>query len=153
MTTSTRGFTFRPATINDVGGIMALLAPLEDSGILVKRDPELLEQEIDHFMVTKRDNMIIATAALYPFADQTAELACVVTHPEYRGQHRAQEILHCIEQQAKINNIHTLFVLTTQSAHFFIDNGFEASSLDTLPAEKKSLYNFQRNSKIFSKNI
>ncbi len=142
-----------PASIDDVGGIMALLQPLEEEGVLVKRDPELLEQEINHFVVIKRESMIIATAALYPFDDKSAELACVVTHADYRGQSRAHEILLYIERQAKNQGIHSLFVLTTQSEHFFIDNGFELSSIEHLPTEKKSLYNFQRKSKIFKKDI
>ncbi len=143
----------QPATIDDVIGIMSLLTPLEQEGVLVKRDPERLEQEIHHFRVMKRDTSIIALAALYPFDDNTAELACVVTHPDYRGKHRAKAILAYIEAQAKQADIHTLFVLTTQSAHFFIDNGFVESQISELPQEKKSLYNYQRKSKVFKKSL
>lgn len=42
------------ATIDDVGGILELIRPLEEEGILVKRSRKLLEMEIDRFIVLKR---------------------------------------------------------------------------------------------------
>ena len=73
----------RSATIDDVGGILELIEPLEREGALVKRSRELLETEIGHFRVLERDRRIIACAALYPYAsEQTGEIACIVTHPE-----------------------------------------------------------------------
>lgn len=141
------------ATIADVGGIMALLAPLEEEGILVKRDRERLEQEIGHFIVIKRDDMVIATSALYPFANQTAEIACVATHPEYRGHKRAERMMNFLERKAMESGIRRLFVLTTQSTHFFQDNGFIISELSALPEEKQHFYNFRRNSRVLLKVV
>jgi len=44
-------------------------------------------------------------------------------------------------------------VLTTKSPHWFLEKGFTEGSVDTLPLEKKSLYNYQRNSKVLEKNL
>ncbi|MEJ2435178.1 MAG: amino-acid N-acetyltransferase, partial [Pseudolabrys sp.] len=41
----------RQARINDIAGLLELLAPLEQDGVLVRRSRELLEMEIDHFTV------------------------------------------------------------------------------------------------------
>ena len=46
-----------------------------------------------------------------------------------------------------------MFVLTTQTAHWFIEQGFVEASRDELPGKKKSLYNLQRNSKVFFKTL
>jgi amino-acid N-acetyltransferase len=143
----------RQATINDVAGIMQLLEPLEAQGILVKRSRELLEQEIAHFVVNERDGMIIGCAALYPFGDHTAELACVAVHEHYRHSHRGDHLLKAIETMAKTQGIQQIFVLTTQTAHWFIERGFEASTVSALPDRKKDLYNFQRNSKVFCRHL
>jgi len=143
----------RQANISDVGGIMELLAPLEQQGFLVKRDRELLEQEIDHFIVVERDGMVIACSALYPYDNHSAEIACVVTHPQFRGGHRGRQMLHFLEKRAKQQGFSAVFVLTTQTAHFFIEQGFQEASLDWLPEKKQQLYNFQRNSKIFTKTL
>jgi amino-acid N-acetyltransferase len=142
----------RTATIEDVGGILELIEPLERDGVLVKRSREVLETEIDRFRVLERDGRIIACAALYPFPEHASgELACIVTHPDYRGGERGARLLRELEQQAGGLGLSQLFVLTTQTAHWFIEQGFEESSLELLPPEKQSLYNLQRNSKVFTK--
>jgi amino-acid N-acetyltransferase len=46
-----------------------------------------------------------------------------------------------------------LFVLTTQTAHWFRERGFEVMELQELPMEKQRLYNFRRNSKVFAKAL
>ena len=144
----------RSATIDDVGGILQLIQPLEAQGILVRRSRELLEAEIDNFTVIERDGMIIACLAVYAYPkDHTAEVACVATHPDYRGAHSASLLLQHAEKKAKAKNIDALFVLTTQTSHWFMEKGFVAAELSALPAEKQKLYNYQRNSKIFVKKI
>ncbi len=143
----------RQATIDDVGGIIELITPLEQEGALVRRSRELLETEIDRFTVVEMDGAVIACAALYPFNKDMAELACVATDPDYQGGGRAGLILQAIEQRAKHLQISKLFVLTTQTAHWFLEQGFVAADINSLPQEKQSLYNFQRNSKIFIKPL
>ena len=144
----------RWATINDVGGILELITPLEESGVLLKRSRERLEAEIGRFRLLERDGRIIACAALYPFAENgTAELACIVSDPEYRGERRASRLLEELENEALNQGLNSVFVLTTQTAHWFIEQGFREASLDTLPQERQALYNLQRNSKVFIKSI
>jgi len=143
----------RQATIDDVGGLLELIEPLEQQGALVRRSRELLEAEINQFTILEKDGAILACAALYPATDGSAELACVATHPNYQKGGRAGLVLEAIEAEARRKNLYEIFVLTTQTAHWFIERGFIAASLERLPAEKKSLYNFQRNSKIFVKTL
>lgn len=143
----------RPAQIEDVGGILQLIKPLEESGALVKRSRERLEQEIAQFTVIERDGMIIACAALYPYPDGFAEIACVATHTQYRGKNRGERLLEALSTQARLQDINTLFVLTTLTAHWFLEQGFIEADKDVLPAAKQELYNFQRNSKVFTLEI
>jgi amino-acid N-acetyltransferase len=144
----------RQATMDDIGGILEIITPLEEQGVLVRRSREQLELEIEQFIVTERDGMIVACASLYPYEDEhIAELACLAVHPDYSNQSRGEILLNYIARQALKNNINTLFVLTTQSAHWFIERGFEAADFDDLPMKKRGLYNYQRNSKIFIRKI
>ncbi|MAT91595.1 MAG: amino-acid N-acetyltransferase [Halioglobus sp.] len=144
----------REASIDDVGGILELIEPLEQQGILLKRSRELLEQEISRFRLLERDGRIIACAALYPFPeDACGEVACIVSHPDYRGGRRGQRLLRAIEQEAKRAGLERVFVLTTQTAHWFLEQGFEEAPLDALPGDKQALYNLQRNSKVFFKQL
>ena len=142
------------ATIDDVVGILELIQPLEAEGILVKRSRELLELEINRFIVLKKEEMIIACAALYLYPqEKSAELACVVIHPDYRKGNRGQRLINAVFQLAKEQSIENVFVLTTVSGMWFQEQGFIESTIDALPEGKKQLYNYQRNSKILVKSI
>lgn len=141
----------RRANIDDVVGLLELLTPLEEQGILVKRTRERLEQEIDNYSVIERDGMILGCAALYPLDDDAAEVACVAVHPEYRNGSRGADLLAFLEQQARSHGLHKLFVLTTRTAHWFVEQGFAEVSADELPAERREQYHNGRNSKVFKK--
>jgi len=144
----------REANIDDVGGIIELIQPLEQQGVLVKRSRELLETEIRRFRLLERDHRIIACAALYPFAEEACgEIACIVSHPDYRGGQRGQRLLEELETEARRQGLDRVFVLTTQTAHWFIEQGFVEGSRDALPERKQALYNLQRNSKVFFKAL
>jgi amino-acid N-acetyltransferase len=146
--------TLRDASIEDVGGILQLLQPLEEEGILVRRGRELLEREIDRFVVMEHDRRIVGCAALYPFADEKAgELACLAVQPSFRRYGFGEQMLKHITAQAQAMGLRKLFVLTTRTAHWFIERGFTETDVDQLPAQKKSLYNYQRRSKVFVKTL
>ncbi len=144
----------RAATIEDVGGILHLLRPLEAAGILVRRNRELLEREIDQFVVLEHDHRIVGCAALYPFPDEAAaELACLAVDAQCRDRGYGQAILDHMIGVAQNQGLKKLFVLTTRTAHWFIERGFNEADVSALPAQKKSLYNWQRKSKVFVRKI
>ena len=144
----------RPARIDDVAGILELLRPLEESGALVRRSRERLETEIDRFFLMERDGMASACAAFYGYpAEGMAELACLAVNPEYRNRGRGALLLERMEDLARQRGIGRLFVLTTQTAHWFRERGFEPARLADLPMAKQVLYNYQRNSKVFIKRL
>jgi len=144
----------RQATIEEVGGILELLAPLEQAGVLVRGSRELLEMEIERFAVVERDGAIIGCAALYPYPDHDmAELACVAVHPDYRNSGRGDALVGYLEQKAKQLGLQQLFVLTTRTAHWFVEREFVEADIAKLPVQKQGLYNYQRRSKIFIKSL
>jgi amino-acid N-acetyltransferase len=144
----------RQANIQDIGGLLDLIQPLEQIGVLVRRSREKLEIEIEHFTLQERDGMIIACAALYPFAaEKMAELACLVVHEQYRNMGRADNLLQYLINNAKKQGLEQIFVLTTHTAHWFIERGFMPAELDVLPTARAALYNLQRNSKVFIKQL
>ncbi|HGX6326746.1 TPA: amino-acid N-acetyltransferase [Shigella sonnei] len=144
----------RRATINDIGGILELIRPLEQQGILVRRSREQLEMEIDKFTIIQLDNTTIACAALYPFPEEKiGEMACVAVHPDYRSSSRGEVLLERIAAQAKQSGLSKLFVLTTRSIHWFQERGFTPVDIDLLPEGKKQLYNYQRKSKVLMADL
>jgi amino-acid N-acetyltransferase len=146
--------TLRPATIDDVGGILGLIEPLEREGILVRRSRELLEMEVERFLVLESDGVVAGCAALYPFPEeQAAELACLAVARDFRGRGFGDLLLAEAEKHGKRAGFKRLFVLTTRTEHWFEERGFVDSSPDRLPQRKQALYNYKRRSKVLEKTI
>ncbi len=144
----------REATIDDVGGILRLIEPLEADGTLVRRSRELLEQEISRFTVLEHDRLILGCAALYPFPKARAgELACLAVRPDYREAGHGEKIMDAIAARARAAGMKRLFVLTTRATHWFLERGFGEAGVERLPAERKLLYNWQRRSKVLVKPL
>ena len=144
------------ANLEDVAGILSIIRPLEKTGALVKRSKERMEEDIEFFLVAKQNESIIGCCAVFHHEDM-AELACIAVHSEYRGNDHVKNIgtalLSASEETARKQGSNTLFVLTTQAREWFLAKGFFDSSLEALPAQKKELYNWQRQSQILSKSL
>jgi amino-acid N-acetyltransferase len=144
----------RDATIEDVGGISALIRPLERAGILVPRSREQLELDIGTFSVMVRDGTVIACNAFVEFPeDHAAEFACVAVHPDYRGRDRAVSLLRRAEDQARERGIGRLFALTTHTPHWFLEHGFVQAGPAQLPARRRAAYRAERNSLVLVKDL
>jgi amino-acid N-acetyltransferase len=144
----------RPATPEDVAGIVQILEPLEQQGVLVKRERETLDRELGKFFVIESEGNILGCAALYPFADRkTAELAALAVNPFYRDGGRGERLLAFAEVKARAAGLKSIFVLSTRTTHWFIERGFAETDPTWLPESKAALYNYDRRSKVFVKEL
>ncbi len=144
----------RPASLKDIGGILELIKPLEQQGILAKRSREKIEMEITDYIVIERDGLIIGCTALHSNLDEHyGTIACMAVHPDYRSCSRGNRLLDYVYTKAHALNLTTLYVLSTQTMHWFIDRGFLATELNKLPEPLKHHYNPARNSKILFKML
>jgi amino-acid N-acetyltransferase len=146
--------TMRQATIDDVGGILMLIEPLENDGVLVRRGREQIEVDIQNFYVMEHDNRTIGCAALHPYIeDKMAEFACLAIDPQYRGGGRGDKLFNYCQQQAKKLDFTKIFCLTTRTGHWFLERGFDLLPIEKLPKSKQKLYNLQRKSKVYVKKL
>lgn len=143
----------RDARPDDIGGLIALIEPLEEDGTLVRRERDLLEREIGRFSVVEHDGLIVGCAALYPYGEAQGELACLAVHPQFRRWGYGEQLMKRIEVRAKEAGVRNLFVLTTRTAHWFIERGFVEKGVEELPDEKRLVYNLQRRSKVLMKKL
>ncbi len=142
----------REAVIDDIGGILNLIQPLEASGVLVPRSREQLELEIEHFIVVEKDGMIIACiACLLNQAPGIAEIACLAVHDDYRKAGLGQQLLEVAEKKARKNQVQQIFTLTTQTSHWFLEQGYREDGGFTLPSGKLEKINPARGSKVLTK--
>ena len=83
-------------------GILQIMEPLEQQGVLVKRSVEQLERDIDKYFVLEAEGNILGCAALYLFGERkTAELAALAVNPFYRDGGRGERLLAYAEVRAK----------------------------------------------------
>ena len=81
------------------------------------------------------------------------ELACVAVHPDYRSGERGEYLLSMIEEKALSKGLEKIFVLTTQSSHWFLERGFLPAVLSDLPQKKQVNYNQTRRSQVLVKQL
>jgi amino-acid N-acetyltransferase len=144
----------RPATLNDIGGILELIKPLELQGKLAKRSREKIEMEIADYIVLDIDGLIIGCMALHADEEgQFGAIACLAVHLDYQGAARGQRLFEHVCQKAKHLKLKKMFLLSTQTAHWFIERGFQPSTIASLPESLEALYSPERNSKVLCKII
>ncbi len=144
----------RSATIDDVGGILQIIEPLEEQGILVRRSRERLETEIERFVVAEHDNAIIGCAGTVCVCGRTRRRTRGARGPPRfppRGLRRgADDRDRGARAEAEAAE---LFVLTTRASQWFIERGFHTAAIADLPQQKQALYNYQRKSKVYRKKL
>lgn len=139
----------RPASETDLHTLQDMLRPLEEEGILVRRSPEELLKDIPNIFIMVRDNVTIACGMLKQYSATHAEIACLAVHPSYRRSGRGETMLTYLEHRAVLQNITTVFVLSTRTMQWFEERGFCSADPSCLPPNRK--YNAARNSKVYIK--
>ena len=148
----------RSATVNDLAAIVALIRPLEQAGLLVRRSRDQLEADIEHFRVAEVDNRVVGCCALYTFDDPVRpmlELACLAAH---QGQRHSRvpvgdQLLAAAEDATRSAGLSELFVLTTAAQDWFIERGFKTVAIDSLPQVRRASYDGARGSHALVKAI
>ena len=98
--------------------------------------------------------MIIGCTALHPNTDDHfGAIACLAVHPDYQGSARGTRLLDFVYKKAEQLALKKLYVLSTQTMHWFIERGFLSIDINELPIPLKVMYKPERNSKIFIKAI
>ena len=154
LVTAERWESVRGATIDDIGGLIRLLGPLQENGTLAARSREALELDVERFAVCERDGTVVACAALFELDDgRSVEIASVAVHPDYRGEGRADRLLGHLEAEAVARGRTRALILSTRTGHWFIERGYVEASPDALPERRRAGYDRLRNSKVYVKAL
>ena len=143
----------RPAEVRDIPDLMRLIEPLIQRGNLLPRTKNDIERHLAEFVIAEHDRLVYGCAALKSFAaDKAGEIYCLAVSDKGRGMGYGDLLLQSIENMAVKQGLTQLFALTTRTADWFLERGFEASDPNALPAIRREQYiENKRNSKIFVK--
>lgn len=143
--------TIRSAGTKDVAGIMKLIRPLIERGILLERSEQDLEREIEKFYVAERDGSVIACASLTHYEDNQAELGCLAVHPDFQASGKAAELVQYLAKTARKDRCRLLFALSTRSGDWFQEQGFVPAPLTAMPKTRnKEQDQSTRGSKLYT---
>jgi len=143
---------FRKAAEGDIKDIYRILSPLEKRKILIDRDLSQIKETIDHFHIIEHDKKFIGCVSLHQF-EEALELASFSIEPKYQNQGFGKKLLKFCEQEAIKLKYNKIFILTTQSEHWFAENGFKEELKELMPKIKKETYQSERNSKYLTKKL
>ncbi|MCL2277574.1 MAG: amino-acid N-acetyltransferase [Treponema sp.] len=134
----------------DLPDILRLMEPLMLKGILIRRNPEQIQQKKDDYSVLEIDGSIRACGALHDWGESQGEIAAVATDPNYTDLGLGRRIVGYLIEKAKKIKMRRVFALTTQSQDWFESLGFIEARLESLPEQKRVTYDHNRKSKIFA---
>jgi len=143
----------RPLHSGDLPDILRLMEPLMQKGVLVRRNPEEIQEKKDDFSVLEIDGSIRACGALVDWDENQGEIAAVATDPNYTALGLGRKIVGFLIEKAKKSKMKRVFVLTTQSQDWFESLGFKDASVDSLPEKKRRVYDQTRKSKVFALDL
>jgi len=137
----------------DMPDILRLMEPLMQNDILVRRNPEQIQEKKDDYSVLEIDGSIRACGALHDWGESQGEIAAVATDPQYTDLGLGRKIVGFLVEKARKLNMRRVFVLTTQSQDWFESLGFKEAAVETLPERKRNVYDQNRKSKVFALDL
>ena len=143
----------RPIHSKDLPDILRLMEPLMQTGFLIRRTPEDIQEKKADYAVLVIDGSIRACGALHDWGEKQGEIAAIATDPQYTNFGLGRKIVGYLAEKARKNGIKRVFVLTTQSHDWFEAMGFKEVNIDTLPEKKRKAYDHERKSKVFALNV
>ncbi|GMH38195.1 hypothetical protein BSKO_06079 [Bryopsis sp. KO-2023] len=152
----------RPAVPADLRDIQELLEPLALEGTTVRRSAEELAGDLNNFKVFEQEGKVLGCAlvkevGLCAEGGRVIEVAAFCVHPSMRGQGKGDSMLEYIEQDARSRGVRRLVLLTTRTADWFLQRGFEgvgpAISSKLIPEARRSMISAARNSQLYIKEF
>jgi amino-acid N-acetyltransferase len=140
----------RPFCNGDLPDILRLMEPLMQTGILIRRTAEQIQDKKDDYAVFEIDGSIRACGALHDWGESQGEIAAVATDSLYIGMNLGRRIVGYLIEKARKSEMNRVFVLTTQSQDWFESLGFREAPVNSLPKQKLKLYDQARKSKVFT---
>ena len=137
----------------DISQVLSIMRPFVLDGILLPRTEEQLEASCSDFVVYEIDGAIRACSALHIYDRSQAEIAAVAVDKTFAHIGIGPKMIAFLIEKAKTVNLKSIFILTTQTADWFENLGFKPDSVESLPEERKKLWNEKRGSKVYRLNL
>lgn len=130
----------RHATVQDVGGMSALINEFASARIMLARGPLYLYQSIQDYRVItmpgsgpdKGRDVVVACGGLHVLWEDLAEVRSVAVHPQLQRKGLGRQMVLRLIEDARRLGVKHVFTFTLAEG-FFRDLGFSAIARETIP--------------------
>jgi amino-acid N-acetyltransferase len=140
----------RPMNQEDVLDVLRIMEPNIKKGVLVRRTEDDLQRLCDDYVVYEIDRTIRGCGALHRYGADRAEIAGVAVDENFNHLGIGQKIVEFLIGEARLLGLAGVFILTTQTADWFLSLGFVQVTPNELPAERRATYDEERKSRVYS---
>ena len=133
----------------DIPSVLAIMKPFVESGKLLPRSEEQVAASLEDYIVYELDGGVHACAALHFYDDGQAEIAAVAVDENYAHMGIGPKLIDSLIDQAGEGGASSIFIMTTQTADWFEKLGFVEDSIESIPAERRKIWDPRRGSKVF----
>ncbi len=144
---------FRTMTKDDIAGVLSLMNPFVEEGILLQRTSEELEQQVQDFVVYEIDGGIRACGALHAYPEGLGEIAGIAVDEAYAHMGIGPKLMDLLIDRAKKADFSKIFVLTTKTADWFERFGFKSTNISEMPQKRREKWTEKRGSKILIRSL
>lgn len=133
----------------DIPSVLAIMKPFIESGKLLTRTETQIADTLEDYIVYEIDGGVHACAALHFYDDGQAEIAAVAVDENYAHMGIGPKLMDNLIEQAMEGQATSIFIMTTQTADWFEQLGFEEDVIESLPEARRKLWTPNRGSKVY----
>ena len=133
----------------DIPSVLAIMKPFIESGKLLSRTEAQISDSLEDYIVYELDGGVHACAALHFYEDGQAEIAAVAVDENYAHMGIGPKLMDNLIEQAMEGQAKSIFIMTTQTADWFEQLGFQEDVIESLPEARRKLWTPNRGSKVY----
>ncbi|MFD3258424.1 N-acetyltransferase [Paenibacillus lentus] len=122
----------RRAKLEDVEPLFQMIDGYAQRGIMLPRSREVLSRQINDFVVTEVDGLVVGCGSLCRLGEELVEIRSLGISEGYKGRGLGSLLVAQLVEEARSLGIPKVMALTYEVS-FFLKNGFEVVEKDIFP--------------------
>ena len=140
--------------MDKVQQILELIEPFVQEGKILPRTYAQISDNIDNFVFLKNFDKLVACAGLKDCKEGSmGEIYALAVSKEIQNQGFSAKLLDEIMRKARNAKFSKIFALSKHNTQWFLKQGFVQMKISELPKKRQALFDHQRNSSIFFKDV
>ena len=134
--------------------ILELITPFVKEGKILPRTYTQINDNINDFVLLEQSGALVACAGLKNCQeDGMGEIYALAVSEKVQNRGISAKLLNKVMQKASADTLSKVFALSRHNAEWFLKQGFVKMEISELPKNRQALFDHQRNSSIFFKDV